>query len=295
LAVRLAETARTAGLPAAELARPRRRRLNRLALVGVATLTVLVVCAVGAPVLFPYDPAAMSPPERFQAPSLVHPLGTDQFGRDLATRLAYGTRSSLGVAVAVVGIAGSVGIFLGGIAGFYRSWLDEALMRLMDTLQAFPAILLALLLMTALGSNLTNVLIALGVVYIPSFARITRASFLALRESEFVVAARVLGGTDGRLIVRHVLPNSLAPITVQATLSMGFAVLAEAGLSFLGLGVQPPTPSWGSMLNEGRGFMRQSLGLSIFPGLMIAATMFSLNAVGDALRDLLDPRLRHEL
>jgi peptide/nickel transport system permease protein len=295
LAARLADASHPSEAVTARAARSRPWRLHGLALLAATMLGILIVCALGAPVVFPYDPAAMVPSDRFQAPSWAHPLGTDQFGRDLATRLAYGARSSLGVAAASIAIAGSFGILLGGVAGFYRAWLDESVMRLIDTVQAFPAILLALLLMTALGSTLTNVFIALGVVYVPAFARITRASFLTIRESEFVVAARVLGGSDRRLIWRHILPNALAPITVQATLSVGFAVLAEAGLSFLGLGVQPPTPSWGSMLNEGRGFMRQSLGMSIFPGLVIAATMFSLNTLGDALRDLLDPRLRHEL
>ena len=229
---------------------------------------------------------------RLQGPSLSHPFGTDELGRDVLSRVLIAARASLLVGLVSVGIALTAGVVLGLVAGFYGRRVDDVVMRLMDMLFAFPAILLAIAILAVLGPGIVNVMIAIGVVYTPIFARITRASVLSVREEVYVRAARSLGVGDLRLLRLHVLPNVLAPIIVQTSLSLAFAILSEAALSFLGLGVQPPDPSWGRMLLEGRGFVEQAWWMGVFPGIAIFVTVLSFNVVGDALRDALDPRQR---
>jgi peptide/nickel transport system permease protein len=265
---------------------------HKLALLGLAVLAVLVVAAVLGRAVAPYDENAVDVASRLQGPSADHLFGTDELGRDVLSRVLVAARGSLLVGLVSVGIALTAGVVLGLVAGFYGRWVDDVIMRLMDVLFAFPAILLAIAILAVLGPGVLNVMIAIGVVYTPIFARITRASVLSVREEVYVRAARSLGVGDLRLLRLHVLPNVLAPIIVQTSLSLAFAILSEAALSFLGLGVQPPDPSWGRMLLEGRGFVEQAWWMGVFPGLAIFVTVLSFNVVGDALRDALDPRQR---
>ena len=265
---------------------------HRLALVGLAVLALLVVAAVAGRALAPYGPNEVDVASRLQGPSPSHLFGTDELGRDVLSRVLVAARASLLVGLVSVGIALTAGVVLGLVAGFYGRWVDDAVMRAMDVLFAFPAILLAIAILAVLGPGIVNVMIAIGVVYTPIFARITRASVLSVREEVYVRAARSLGVGDLRLLRLHVLPNVLAPIIVQTSLSLAFAILSEAALSFLGLGVQPPDPSWGRMLLEGRGFVEQAWWMGVFPGIAIFLTVLSFNVVGDALRDALDPRQR---
>jgi peptide/nickel transport system permease protein len=270
----------------------RRLRRNRLAMFGTVVILLLVVCAVLAPVIAPHDPVLVNPKTRLMTPGIPYLLGTDEFGRDVLSRIIYGTQISLKVGVISVGIALAAGVSLGLISGYYGGWIDHLISRVMDVFFAFPAILLAIAIMAVLGSNLTNVMIAIGIVYTPGFARVTRSAVISVRRSEYVEAAQALGATDLTIIVRHILPNSMAPIIVQTTLSLGFAILAEAALSFLGLGTEPPTPSWGLMLSTGRGFMETAPWVAIFPGVAIVLAVLSFNLLGDGLRDSLDPRLK---
>ncbi|MBZ0298822.1 MAG: ABC transporter permease [Anaerolineae bacterium] len=270
------------------------RRLvrNRLAMFGAFVLAVIVIMAAFGSSLTPYDPNGMDFSARFAPPSLVHPFGTDDFGRDILARIIAGTRVSLLVGVVAVGLAATIGTTLGLLAGYGSRILDEVIMRAMDVLYAFPAILLALAIMAALGRGVTNAMIAIGIVYIPIFARITRGAVLVVRGEEFITAARTLGASHFRILFQHILPNVMAPVIVETSLSLAFAILAEASLSFFGLGTQPPDPSWGRMLSEGRSFFRQSIWLAIFPGLAIMVTVMGFNFLGDGLRDSLDPRQR---
>jgi peptide/nickel transport system permease protein len=265
---------------------------HKLALFGLAVLALLVVAALFGRSLAPYGPNAVEVSDRLQGPSASHLFGTDELGRDVLSRVLVAARASLLVGLVSVGIALTAGVALGLVAGFYGRWVDDVVMRAMDVLFAFPAILLAIAILAVLGPGVVNVMIAIGVVYTPIFARITRASVLSVREEVYVRAARSLGVGDLRLLRLHVLPNVLAPIIVQTSLSLAFAILSEAALSFLGLGVQPPDPSWGRMLLEGRGFVEQAWWMGVFPGIAIFLTVLSFNVVGDALRDALDPRQR---
>ena len=265
---------------------------HKLALLGLVVLALLVVAAVAGRALAPYGPNAVEVADRLQGPSASHLFGTDELGRDVLSRVLVAARASLLVGLVSVGIALTAGVALGLVAGFYGRWVDDVVMRAMDVLFAFPAILLAIAILAVLGPGIVNVMIAIGVVYTPIFARITRASVLSVREEVYVRAARSLGVGDLRLLRLHVLPNVLAPIIVQTSLSLAFAILSEAALSFLGLGVQPPDPSWGRMLLEGRGFVEQAWWMGVFPGIAIFLTVLSFNVVGDALRDALDPRQR---
>ncbi len=265
---------------------------NRLAVVGLVVLALLVVAAAFGPQLAPYGINAIDVGNRFQSPSLDHLFGTDELGRDVFSRVLVAARVSLQVGAIAVGISLVAGVTLGLVAGFYGGLIDDIIMRVMDMLFAFPAILLAIAILAVLGPGLTNAMIAIGIVYTPIFARICRASVLSVREEVFVRAARSLGASDFRLIRLHILPNVLAPIIVQTSLSLAFAILSEAALSFLGLGVQPPAPSWGRMLFDGRGFIEQGWWMGVFPGLAIFVTVLSFNIVGDAMRDALDPKQR---
>jgi len=271
----------------------RRLRRQPLSIFSAILVTVLILTAIFGPLLAPYDPNAIDMSNRFGPPSLEHPFGTDDFGRDILSRVMVGARVSLMVGIIAVGLSATVGSFLGLLAGYTGRITDEIIMRAMDILFAFPAILLAIAIMAALGRGVGNAMIAIGIVYIPIFARIARGSVLSIREEEFVDAARATGSSDSRILFRHIFPNVLSPLIVEITLSLSFAILAEAALSFFGLGTQPPNPSWGRMLSEGRAYFQQSVWLAIFPGLAIMLTVLGFNLLGDGLRDALDPRLKN--
>jgi peptide/nickel transport system permease protein len=268
-----------------------RLRRHRLAMVGLGFLVLLVLCAVGADVISPYKPLEQAMTQRLRPPSAAHLLGTDDFGRDILTRILYGSRISLQVGFVAVGIAGSIGVLIGLVAGYFGGWVDNVLMRCMDVLLAFPAILLAVTIMALLGPSTTNVMIAIGIAYIPIFARVVRGTVLTVKPNEYVEAARAAGASELRTLLQHIVPGTTGPIIVQVSLALAFAILAEAALSFLGLGTQPPTPTWGSMLSFGREFVREAPWFTFFPGFAIFLTVLSLNLVGDGLSDALDPRL----
>ncbi|WP_445263005.1 ABC transporter permease [Pseudokineococcus sp. 1T1Z-3] len=265
---------------------------NPTAVVAAGVITLVVLVAVFDDLVAPTDGLGVSIPDRLLPPSLAHPFGTDELGRDVLSRVVLGASVSLRVGLVAVGISLLVGTTTGLVAGFYGRWVDDVLMRVMDMLFAFPAVLLAIAVLAVLGPGTTNATIAIGVVYIPIFARVTRSSVLSVREEVYVRASRSVGAGDLRLLVRHVLPNAAPPVIVQTSVSLAFAVLSEAALSFLGLGTQPPSPSWGLMLAEGRGFIQVAWWMSVFPGLAIFLLVLSFNLLGDGLRDVLDPRQR---
>ncbi|MDH7486692.1 MAG: ABC transporter permease [Anaerolineae bacterium] len=275
-------------------------RIPHSALQGASPLLVwgvVIVLAMSAVALLgycaaPHDPTAMDIASRLRPPDAAHPLGTDQYGRDILSRVMGGAGIALSVGAVAVGIGLGGGVVIGAVAGFYGGLLGEVLMRLMDALFAFPAILLAIAVVGALGPGHVNAMLAIGVVNVPIFARLTRASVLAVREEGYVEAARSVGGTDWHILWRHILPNGLAPLLVQASVSFATAILSEASLSYLGLGTQPPLPSWGRMLEEARLFMDRGPWLAIFPGLAIGLTVLGFNFLGDGLRDHLDPHRR---
>jgi peptide/nickel transport system permease protein len=271
----------------------KRLRRHRLGMFGATIVVILIFTAIFGPYLAPYDPNEIDFSVRFSGPTLAHPLGADDFGRDTLSRIMHGARVSLQVGIIAVSIAATVGTLLGLVAGYAGRVIDEVIMRAMDILFAFPAILLAIAILAALGKGITNAMIAIGIVYIPIFARIARGAVLSVRGEEFVESARAIGARDSRILFRHIFPNSLAPLIVEVTLSLAFAILAEAALSFFGLGTQPPDPSWGRMLSEGRAYFRQSAWMGIFPGLAIMLTVMGFNFLGDGLRDSLDPRLKN--
>lgn len=268
----------------------RRLKQHRIGMIGLVLVMLLLFVAVFGRYLAPYDPNEIDMDARFLPPTLEHPMGTDDFGRDTLSRIMYGARVSLQVGIIAVGIAATVGTFLGFIAGYGGRLPDEFIMRGMDILFAFPAILLAIAILAALGKGVTNAMIAIGVVYIPIFARIARGEVLSIRNKEFIDAARASGASSRRIMARHILPNASGPLIVEISLSLAFAILAEAALSFFGLGTQPPDPSWGRMLSEGRAYFRQSAWMAIFPGLAIMLTVMGFNFLGDGLRDAMDPR-----
>jgi peptide/nickel transport system permease protein len=268
----------------------RRFRRNRGALLGAALVAVLVGAAVFAPWLADRGPSQQDLRARLQPPSLSQPFGTDEFGRSLYSRVLHGARVSLLTGLIPVVAALVVGSTLGLLAGFFGGRLESAIMRVMDVLLAFPSLLLALAVVGTLGPGLVNAVIAIAVVEIPQYARLVRSVVLGTREEDFVQAARALGARNARLMLRHVLPSAVGPIVVQATLGIGFAILAMAGLSFLGLGVQPPTADWGEMLARGRRFLPEATWLMVFPGVAVSLTVLAFNLLGDGLRDALDPR-----
>ena len=265
---------------------------NRRAKVGLYIIILILIVAIGAPLLSTAHPENINLGASLQAPSFQHWLGTDKLGRDILSRIIYGSRVSLIVGVVAVGISGIIGIILGAIAGYFGKWADQVIMRLVDILLAFPSILLAITLVAVLGASLWNVMLAIGLVSWVGYARVVRGEFLSKRNQEFVLAAKTSGASYFRIIFRHMLPNSMAPIIVMATLGMAGAIITESSLSFLGLGVQPPTPSWGQMLSDGRTIMRQAWWVSTFPGLAIMITVLAFNLLGDGLRDAMDPKLR---
>jgi peptide/nickel transport system permease protein len=265
---------------------------QRGALIGLVILATLATMAVAAPWLGARDPIRTAPREALQPPGGRFVLGSDQFGRDVASRVLYGARISLLVGVISVSIAVALGAPLGLVSGYYGGRLDALIMRMMDVMLAFPGILLALAIVSVLSPGLGNVMIAVGLSAVPGYARLVRATVLSAREHLYVEAARALGGRDGGILVRDILPNVVAPLIVTATLGLGGAILSAAALSFLGLGSQPPQPEWGRMLSEGRDYLREAWWISTFPGLGILLTVLAMNLVGDGLRDVLDPRLK---
>ncbi|MGK9165105.1 ABC transporter permease [Inquilinus limosus] len=267
---------------------------RKTALIGLVILAVLVLAAATAPWITAYAPQKLSIVNRLKPPDLAHWFGTDEFGRDVFTRVIYGGRLSLFVGFAVVILSSLLGIVLGLVAGFFRP-ADKVVARVIDAMMAFPDILLAISLVAALGPSLVNVIVALGIVYTPRLARIVRASTLVIRELPFVEAARALGVSTWRIVTAHVLRNLWSPILVQGTFIFAYAILAEAGLSFLGVGVSPEIPTWGTMINAGQQYMGSADWMMVFPGLAIVLSVVSLQMVGDGLRDILDPRLRKEL
>ena len=280
----------TLSTPAA-LRRPAWRR-SPLTVAGLALIAMLALIALLAPLIAPANPLKQVLSTRLKPPSADHWLGTDQLGRDVLSRMIYGARISLLIGTVVVGLAASVGTFVGLVAGYVGGWLDEGLMRLTDVFLAFPALILAMAISGALGPSLTNAMIAIAVVSWPVYARLVRAQVLSLREREYVEAARGLGASAQRIVWQHILPNTLAPLLVQASFDMGGAILSAAGLSFIGFGTQPPTAEWGVMISEGRNYIATHSWLSLFPGLAILLTVAAFNLIGDGLRDALDPRLR---
>jgi len=280
----------------------RRLRRNPVGMIGLAIVLILILTAIFADVISPaiHDPhLGIVPAYEYQNlqnrnafPSMDQPFGTDNFGRSIFDRIVHGSRISLLVAFIVVGISMVVGVFLGTLAGYYGKITDNVLMRVMDILLAIPFILLAISIAAALGAGLVNVMIAIGITNIPYFARQVRSSVLSVREQEFIEAARAVGTSDLRIMFRHILPNCMAPIMIRATMGMAGAILSAAALSFIGLGIEPPTPEWGAMLSEGQRFIRDFWQSTLFPGLAIALVVFGLNMLGDGLRDALDPRLK---
>lgn len=273
----------------------RRLKKNKTAMIGLGILIMLVLLALFADVIANYDNVVIKQnlPNRLKGPGNGHILGTDEFGRDIFARIVHGSRVSLQVGVVAVSIAIGIGGTLGAIAGYYGGNLDNVIMRIMDIFLAIPSILLAISIVSALGPSLFNLMLSIGISSIPSYARIVRASVLSIRDQEFVEAARAIGANDFRIITKHIIPNALAPVIVQGTLGVAGAILSTAGLSFIGLGIQPPAPEWGSMLSGGRQFLRYAWHVTAFPGIAIMITILSLNLLGDGLRDALDPRLKN--
>ncbi|MFB6235110.1 MAG: ABC transporter permease [Halopenitus sp.] len=271
-------------------------RHNTKAAVGLTIIVGLVGLAIFSPMLISEQAAnQMDMANRFAAPSLEHPFGTDNFGRDVLSRTLLGVRISLYVGLSSVAISSAVGVPLGGLAGYAGGAVDDLVMRTMDILMSFPPILVAMTITAVIGPTLNNAILALGIVYIPYFARVTRSEAISVSQEEFVEAAHALGERDSYILFREVLPNAAAPIIVQASISISFAILAAAGLSFLGLGAQPPTPSWGLMLQQAKQYLTQAPWMAVFPGLGIAVTVLGFNLFGDGIRDVLDPDTSTEL
>lgn len=265
---------------------------NKAAVLGLIILLILIFCAIFADFVAPYGYDDQDYSRTFISPCLAFPMGTDNVGRDIFSRVIYGSRISLQVGLIAVGIAAAFGIILGAVAGYYQK-VDNIIMRVMDIFLSIPNTLLAICIAAALGEGLFNVMLAVGISEIPRYARVTRSQVLSIKEQEYIEAARAIGASNFRIIFIHILPNCLAPLIVQATLGVARAIIAASALSFIGLGIQPPIPEWGSMLSTGRKFMRDYWYIVTFPGLMIMLTVYALNLFGDGLRDALDPRLKN--
>ena len=276
---------RSAGSPAL-----RRLKRNRAAIAGIAVFGLIVLMALAAPIIAPYPPNALAPSDALLPPSPGHWLGTDNFGRDTLSRVIWGSRISVQIGFVAVTISVIGGGLLGLFAGYHRGWVDMVVARLTDVMLAFPGILLALVIIAVLGRNLTSAMIAVGISAMPAYIRVVRGSVLSAREHDYVMAAQVIGCSSNRILLRHILPNVLAPVIVLSTLGIPNAIIAGASLSFLGLGIQPPTSDWGEMLSSGRNYFAIAWWLSVFPGLAIVVTVLTINLFGDGLRDALDPR-----
>lgn len=270
----------------------RRVARNRGAVIGLTITLFWIACALLAPALSPYDPIKMSPPDRLSAPSAEHWLGTDLYGRDLLSRVIWGTRLSLRVGILSVAIGAVVGTIMGLVGGYFGRVADEVMMRIVDAMLAFPGILLALVIVAFMGPGLNNVIVAVGIGQVPSFARLVRGCVLAAKEELYVLSATVIGCRTSRIVIRHILPNIAAPLIVLGTLSVAWAILGAASLSFLGLGAKPPTPEWGTILSEGRDYLRVAPWITTFPGLAIMTLVIGVNMMGDGLRVALDPRMK---
>jgi peptide/nickel transport system permease protein len=266
-----------------------------LVIFGLVMILLMIIVAIMAPVLAPYDPYELGTGKILESPSGAHLLGTDQLGRDTLSRVIYGTRISLMVGLIVVSIAGVIGMTLGLLAGYYGGWINNIIMRFTDALMSFPMMLLAMMIAALLGGGITNVIIALSIGLIPIYCRLMCGQVLSVRESDYVLAGRASGASDLRIMMQHVLINCFPPLIVMMTMMLGSTILAEAGLSFLNIGIQAPMPAWGSMVNDGREYLTNAPILSIAPGAAIMLVVFSFNMVGDGLRDALDPRLRGAL
>lgn len=264
---------------------------NKLSVLGTITILLLIMVAALAPFLAPYDPTSIDVHHVLSPPNLKHPLGTDELGRDLLSRIIWGSRISLKVGFVAVGISVLIGIVIGALAGFYGGLIDATLMRFVDIMLAFPTFFLILAVISILEQNIFTIMVVIGITSWMDVARLVRAEFLSLKEKDFVSAARAVGASDKRLIFKHILPNALSPVFVAATFGVAGAILIESGLSFLGLGVQPPDPSWGNILTAGKDNIEVAWWLSFFPGFAILITVLSYNLVGEGLRDALDPRL----
>ncbi len=264
----------------------------RLVITGGVIIAVILIAALFAPLIAPYSPFDLDVATMLQGPSQAHWLGTDELGRDVLSRIIYAARISMQVAFIAASVGLVFGTLIGVSAAYFGGWVDLLLMRFMELLFSFPAILLAVVLMASLGTSIFNAMIAIGIVFIPGFSRLARAATEVVLREQYVEAARAVGMSHGRMILREILPNIVAPLLVEAAVAFSYAILLESALSFLGLGAQPPDPSWGNMLNTGRGFMSQAPWLSIVPGLAIFLTVLGFNSLGDGLRDVLDPHLR---
>ena len=271
----------------------KRLRKNKLAMVGLFIIILLIICVIFADFIAPYGYEEMDTSNCYSWPTKEHICGTDKLGRDVFSRLIYGTRYSLQIGVLSVAIAASLGLIFGSIAGYYGGKVDMIIMRILDIYQSVPGLLLSIAFAAALGPGITNATIAIGISTIASHARMIRASIMTVRDSEYVDAARLINASTGRIIVKHILPNAISPLIVSVTMSVGSSILAAATLSFIGLGSQPPAPEWGAMLTAGRSVMRDYGYLVIFPGIAIMLTVLSFNLLGDGLRDALDPRLKN--
>ena len=271
--------------------------MNKRVVFGLTIVAVMALVAVFAPQVATHDPLAMdlSAEARLQGPSLDHFFGTDNLGRDVFSRMVYGSRVSLSVGFIAVFIALVIGVFLGGLSGYYGGWVDNVVMRVVEIMYCFPVFFLIMMVITFLGPNIANVMIVIGLTSWAGLCRLVRAEFLTLRERDFVSSAKVQGVSDMRIIMRHVLPNAMAPVYVSATLSVGGAILIESALSFLGLGVQIPTPSWGNILTAGKNYIDYAWWLTLFPGLAIFLTVLSFNLIGEGLRERLDPKLKERV
>ena len=266
-----------------------------IGVVGAAFVAIICAAALFAPWIAPHDPNRIHGRARLQGPNAMFPLGTDELGRDLFSRALYGAQVSLQVSLTVVAVAAIIGVAIGVVSGYFRGWVDAVAMRIMDVLFAFPTILLALAIVATLGTSIENLILALVIVYVPTFARIARGATLSVAEEPYVEAARSVGVGQFGILLRHILPNISAPVAVQVSISLAYAILVEASLSYLGLGVQPPDASWGSMLATGKLMVERSIWPSLVPGLFIVFTALGFNLLGDALRDTLDPRMRSAL
>ena len=276
-----------------EWRRFRRVFLSRgLVLIGIIILFLLLFIAIFAPLLAPYPPNTPVLKEALQNPSSHHWLGTDALGRDIFSRILWGSRTSLEIGLIVVALASSIGVILGLLAGYYGGWVNAVIMRLIDALMSFPMIILALVVAALLGNGMKNVIIALGIAMMPSYARVMCAQVLSVKENDYITASRSVGCSNSRIMFSHILHNCLPPLIVMVTMMLGSVILAEAGLSYLGIGISPPTPSWGSMINDGQQYLLDLPIISFAPGIALMLTIFAFNMVGDGLRDALDPSLR---
>jgi ABC-type dipeptide/oligopeptide/nickel transport system permease subunit len=270
----------------------RRLKRNKMAMVGLGITMFLFIIAIFVPYIAPHDPLKVDLMKSLQSPSIEYPLGTDRLGRGMFSRIIYGARISLKVGIITQSVALLIGITLGALAGYYGGWVDEIISYLINVFLAFPYLLFAIAIMATLGPGIDNVFLALAIVTWPALARIVRGQVMAMKSEEYVEAAKALGANDFKIIFKHLIPNCAAPIIVTVTLGVASSILSEVGLSFLGLGAQPPTPSWGLMLSNGRSFIRSNSGLMIYPGLAIMITILGLNLFGDGLRDVLDPKMK---